>query len=157
MKIEVKRIDKGDNSTLSEVYIDEVFCCYGLEDSVKDVKVWGATAIPAGTYKLELRKLGAMNARYARKFPSFHEGMIELLDIPNYKYVYIHMGNNFGDTAGCLLVGDSFVCVEEDFELRKSKVAYARIYRLLVEAVKRGEAALTINKSDEGRSDGVTE
>lgn len=111
MKVTVKRSDKqAENSTLSEVFVDGVFCCYGLEDSLRDVKVWGATAIPAETYKPGLRKLGAMNARYARKFPSSHQGMIELLDIPNYKYVYIHMGNNFGDTAGCLLVG-GFICI----------------------------------------------
>lgn len=144
MKIEVKRIEKGDNSTLSEVFVDGVFCCYGLEDLVRDVKVWGATAIPAGTYKLGLRKLGAMNARYARLFPAFHQGMIEILAIPNFKYVYIHMGNNFGDTAGCLLVGDSFRYIDEDFELRKSKAAYTRLYKKLVEMVKRGEATITI-------------
>lgn len=145
MKITVKRSDKqGENSTLSEIFVDDVFCCYGLEDTVRDVKIWGATAIPEGTYKLGLRKLGAMNARYARRFPAFHQGMIEILDIPNYKYVYIHIGNNFGDTAGCLLVGDSYTYIEEDFELRRSKTAYTRLYMQLIEAVKQGEAELII-------------
>lgn len=146
MRVLVKRADKqGENSTLSEVFVDGVFCCYGLEDRVRDVKIWGATAIPAGTYKLGLRKLGAMHARYARRFPTFHQGMIEILDIPDYKYVYIHIGNNFGDTAGCLLVGDAYTYIEEDFELRKSKIAYSRLYKLIIEAVKRGEAELTID------------
>lgn len=146
MRVLVKRSEKGGaNSTLSEIFVDGVFCCYGLEDTVRDVKIWGATAIPAGAYRLGLRKLGAMHARYARRFPTFHQGMIEIVGIPNFKYVYIHIGNNFGDTAGCLLVGDSFVYQEDDFELRKSKSAYVRIYKLLIEAVKRGEVELIID------------
>lgn len=145
MKIIVNRIDTGENSTLSEVLVNGTFCCFGLEDLVRDVKIWGATAIPAGTYKLGLRKLGAMHARYVRRFPAFHQGMIEILDIPDFKYVYIHMGNNFGDTAGCLLVGDSYTYIEEDFELRKSKTAYSKFYKQVVEAIKRGEGELIIN------------
>lgn len=146
MRVLVKRSEKrGENSTLSEIFVDGVFCCYGLEDKVRDVKIWGATAIPAGTYRLGLRKLGAMHARYASRFPTFHQGMIEIEGIPNFKYVYIHIGNNFGDTAGCLLVGDTYKYLEEEYELRKSKVAYERLYKQLIEAVKKGEVELIID------------
>lgn len=145
MMVTVKRLEKqGLNSTLSQVFVDGVFCCFGLEDIVRDEKVFGATAIPEGTYQLGLRKLGGMHARYSRLFPKFHQGMIEILDIPNFKYVYIHIGNNFGDTSGCLLVGEAFVYADEDYELRKSKAAYAKIYKRLIKAVKNGEAVLTI-------------
>ena len=73
-----------------------------------------------------------MNARYSRKFPTLHQGMVEIRAIPNYSYVYIHIGNNFGDTAGCLLVGDKWELVEGEYELRQSKKAYLSLYKRLV-------------------------
>ncbi|ERJ61305.1 DUF5675 family protein [Sphingobacterium paucimobilis] len=143
MKLTVKRIRQGKNSTLSEVYLDGKFLCYGLEDLVREVKIKGATAIPAGVYPLRLNTYGAMNARYKRRFPEMHRGMIEICDIPNFTYVYIHIGNNFGDTAGCLLVGDSYAKDDDgDYILLKSAKAYKRLYALLVDVVGEGEVAI---------------
>lgn len=145
MKIQVKRIRQGKNSTLSEVYIDGGFFCYGLEDLVRETKIKGSTAIPAGCYKLGLNRYGGMNARYKRLFPNVHRGMIEIMDIPNFKYVYIHIGNNFGDTAGCLLVGARYrEDSDGDYILEKSTKAYTRLYTQLSEAVSRGDVRLEI-------------
>ncbi|KKX49165.1 DUF5675 family protein, partial [Sphingobacterium sp. IITKGP-BTPF85] len=85
----VQRIRQGKQSTLSHLYIDGEFVCYVLEDAIRDVKIKGETAIPAGRYSLILNTYGAMNARYKRRFPDFHQGMIEIKEIPNYSYVYI--------------------------------------------------------------------
>lgn len=148
MKLTVKRIRQGNNSTLSEVYIDNRFCCYGLEDLVRDRKIKGATAIPAGTYPLRLNTYGAMNARYKRKFPDMHRGMIEIGDIPNFKYVYIHIGNNFADTAGCLLVGDSYREEDGEYILLKSAKAYKRLYAELVDVVAEGKGEVELRSED---------
>ncbi|SKB95231.1 hypothetical protein SAMN05660841_03220 [Sphingobacterium nematocida] len=145
MKIEVKRIKQGNNSTLSEIYIDEEFFGYGLEDLVRDEKVKGSTAIPAGTYELRLNTYGAMNARYKRKFPDMHFGMIEIKDVPNFKYVYIHIGNYFSDTEGCLLVGEYFKRYDGDYAVYDSGKAYERLYGMLVEAVRKGEVMIAIH------------
>lgn len=146
MKLTVKRIRQGNNSTLSEIYLNEKFFCYGLEDLVRDEKIRGATAIPAGTYSLRLNTYGAMNARYKRRFPAMHRGMIEISNIPNFSYVYIHIGNNFGDTAGCLLVGDSYRYDDDgDYILLKSAKAYRRVYAMLVDAVAEGEGEIIVN------------
>lgn len=131
-RIVVKRIGQGNNSTLSEIYIDDVLLCYGLEDAVRDVKIKSETAIPAGVYRLAFNTFGAMNAQYKRRFPAVHQGMVEICDIPNYSYVYMHIGNNFADTAGCLLVGNRWEWVEGDYELRQSKKAYLSLYERLV-------------------------
>jgi hypothetical protein len=131
----VKRIRQGNNSTLSEIYIDNKFICYGLEDAIREVKIKGETAIPAGKYRIALNTYGAMNARYKRKFPELHLGMVEIKEIPNYSYVYIHIGNNIGDTAGCLLVGESWELIEGDYELRRSRKAYLTIYQKLIRLV----------------------
>lgn len=136
MKLMVKRIRQGKNSTLSKIYVDGKFFCYGLEDLVREEKIKGSTAIPAGTYPLRLNTYGAMNARYKRRFPDMHRGMIEISNIPNFSYVYIHIGNNFGDTAGCLLVGDSYEKDDDgDYILLKSAKAYKRLYAVLVDVV----------------------
>lgn len=128
----VKRIRQGNNSTLSEIYVDDVLIGYGLEDAVRELKIKGETAIPAGLYPLALNTYGAMNARYKRKFPALHQGMVEIKEIPNYSYVYIHIGNHIGDTAGCLLMGESWELIEGDYELRRSKKAYLALYQKLV-------------------------
>lgn len=140
----VKRVKRGKNSTLSKIYLDGKLLCYGLEDSVRDIKVKGSTAIPTGRYKLGLNTYGAMNARYKRDYPAIHRGMIEIRNIPNYSYVYIHVGNNFSDTAGCLLVGRTFVYDGRDYELRQSGKAYKKLYELLIGAVMRGEAEIDV-------------
>ena len=145
MIINVKRIKQGNNSTLSEIYIDGDFFGYGLEDSVREVKIKGATAIPVGVYKLGLNIYGAMNAKYKRKFPDIHRGMIEIKDIPNFKYVYIHIGNYYSDTSGCLLVGEYFKLYDGDYAVYDSTKAYRRLYEMLVEAVAKGEVMIIIN------------
>src|SRR5690606_32791950 len=133
VEIHVKRVRQGKNSTLSELYIDGEYTCYVLEDSVRDEKIKGSTAIPAGRYKLEFNRYGAMNGRYKRMFPKFHRGMIELKDIPNFSYVYIHIGNTYADTAGCLLVGNTMRYDKDwgEYEIYQSKKAYAMLYRRL--------------------------
>lgn len=147
MFVEVKRVKQGKNSTLSEIYVDGVFFCYGLEDLVRERKIKGVTAIPAGKYKLGLNRYGAMNARYSRLYPALHQGMIEIRDIPGFKYVYIHIGNNFGDTAGCLLVGDRYEeDDDDDYVLLRSAKTYKKLYAQLVEAVSNGIAELQIKE-----------
>ena len=128
----VKRIRQGNNSTLSEIYIDNKFICYGLEDAIRAVKMKGETAIPAGKYRLALNTYGAMNVRYKRRFSELHLGMVEIKEIPNFNYVYIHIGNHIGDTAGCILVGKSWELIEGDYELRQSKKAYLTLYQKLM-------------------------
>ena len=59
MNLEVLRISSQKDST-SGILFDVVngkrnFLCYTLEDEQRDVKVWGETRIPAGTYEIKLR------------------------------------------------------------------------------------------------------
>ena len=149
MEVLVCNCRQGKNSTLSSLFIDDEFVCYVLEDSVRDEKIAGSTAIPAGRNKLAFNRYGAMNGRYKRLFPDFHRGMIELKGIPNFSYVYIHIGNNFGDTAGCLLVGkqQKYFKKEDEYEIRKSRAAYVALYQRLAKAMEEGEVWLTIQRN----------
>lgn len=94
MKILVKRISHTQHSTIGEMYVDGVFECYTLEDVVRDQKIPGKTAIPAGTYKVIINK----SNRFKRLLPL-------LIDVPNFEGVRIHTGNTHEDSSGCLLVG----------------------------------------------------
>ena len=72
MELEVVRISSQEDST-SGILFDVVnskrkFLCYTLEDEQRDVKVWGETRIPAGRYKLSLRKEGGFHSRYQAKY-----------------------------------------------------------------------------------------
>jgi len=145
MILTLQRIGRGKNSTLSKLYLDGEFFCFGLEDLVRDQKIKGSTAIPAGTYKLGMRTYGAMNARYKRLFPDLHRGMIQLMAVPNFSYVYIHMGNYYWDTSGCLLVGDYYkFLLDEDYAVFDSGKAYKRLYRLIAAVVQQGDVVLEI-------------
>ena len=60
------------------------FLAYTLEDEQRDVKVYGETRIPAGTYKLKLREEGGFHNKYlARYGADWHHGMIWVQDVPN--------------------------------------------------------------------------
>ncbi len=144
MELTLKRFRQGNNSTLSELYIDGTFQCYGLEDTVRDVKIKGRTAIPVGTYKLGINRKGGMNTAYKKRFPDMHEGMIEIRAIPNFSLVYIHIGNTHDDTEGCLLVGTYFHKSYEDWGVYQSAEAYKQLYRTIIEQVKIGQVILKI-------------
>lgn len=148
MNLTLIRTQQGKESTLSELYLDGEFVGYGLEDAVRENKIKGSTAIPSGKYRLGLNTYGAMNARYRKRFPELHRGMIEILDIPNFSYVYIHIGNNIGDTSGCVLVGNKMAFVDGDYEIYQSKKAYVALYEKLLEMMVKGEVGIEITQSE---------
>lgn len=132
MRTKIIRVAEGKQSTLSQLYIDDIFQCYLLEDKIRDVKIPKQTAIPKGNYSLRLNTWGGMNAEYRQKFPKLHKGMIEINGLPNFSFVYIHIGNTFKQTAGCPLCGFGFEMVNGDYQVLRSKDAYQMIYPKLL-------------------------
>jgi hypothetical protein len=117
-----------------------------LEDEIREVKVHGETAIPAGTYKLTLRNAGGKTKRYAKRFPEMHKGMIWLRDVPNFTYVYIHIGNFVEDTEGCILVGWR----ARTRSLQSSTKAYMRIYPKIVKMIEDEGCQIMVLDSTQG-------
>lgn len=132
MRTKIIRVAEGKQSTLSQLYIDDIFQCYLLEDKIRDVKIPKQTAIPKGNYTLRLNTWGGMNAEYRQKFPKLHKGMIEINGLPNFSFVYIHIGNTYRQTAGCPLCGFGFEMVNGDYQVLRSKDAYQMIYPKLL-------------------------
>ena len=145
MKYEVLRISSQKDSTsglLFEVNNGKrTFLCYTLEDEQRDVKVWGETRIPAGTYKLGLRTEGGFHNRYLSRYGAdFHKGMIWVLDVPGFEWILWHSGNTDENTAGCLLLGNSQESnlVKKDGFIGASRDAYKLVYPRVLSAIESG-------------------
>lgn len=122
METKIIRVAQGKESTLSQLYIYEIFQCYLLEDKIRAVKIPSETAIPNGTFSLKLNTHGAKNVDYKKAFGKLHEGMIEITGLPNFNFVYIHTGNTIKETAGCPLCGFGFQFVDGNFQVSQSVV-----------------------------------
>ena len=110
MKLEVIRFSSQNDSTLGllfDVTNGRKFLCFTLEDEDRETKVMSETRIPAGIYELKLRTTGGFHSRYSKKYGSWHKGMIHVQNVPNFRYILWHTGNNDEHTAGCLLLGDT--------------------------------------------------
>ena len=153
MELEVLRFSSQEDSTSGLLFeigdLGRKFLCYTLEDERRALKVRGETRVPAGTYKIKLRKEGGFNAKYTKKYGGFHRGMLHICDVPNFEYILIHTGNTDEHTAGCLLVGDSQennVIIKDGF-IGKSGNAYKRIYPAIAKAIELNEE-VTITYTD---------
>ena len=145
MHITVKRITSDQEATLSLIYIDNTFICFGLEDEYRVGKVAKETRIPSGTYPITLRKTGGFHHRYQKQFPDFHQGMLWVRDVPNFEYILIHIGNTDQDTAGCLLVGEGAI-TSDALRITHSSRAYQKLYQKVVNSAAAGK--LTIEYQD---------
>lgn len=106
MDLKLKRIFRGDKYTIGHLYIDGDYYCDTLEDTdrgltddvseeeIKRIKIYGKTAIPKGTYKVEVT--------YSPKFKQY---LPILLNVKGFSGIRVHSGNTAEDTLGCLLVG----------------------------------------------------
>lgn len=140
MKIEVERIIFREKSTIGRLSIDGVRKCFTLEDRVRgegEKKIYGETAIPAGTYRVTLRTTGTIHEAYRKRFGAMHKGTLWIRDIPGYEYVLIHCGNTPGDTLGCILVGQDWQIGSD--RINGSEKAYREIYPVIAGALAEGE------------------
>lgn len=129
MKLTLKRIFKGDWYTIGKLYINGVYFCDTLEDTVrilnsKEDKVAGSTAIPEGTYKVIL----SYSPKFKRELPL-------LLDVPFFTGIRIHKGNDNNDSSGCILLGENKV---------KGKVLNSSKYEEEIVQLMRNENEITI-------------
>jgi hypothetical protein len=121
MKLKLLRDTFTEKSTTGQLFIDDVFECYILEDVVReDAKVYGRTAIPYGTYELTID--------YS---PKYDRPMMHVLGVPGFKGIRIHSGNNADDTEGCLITGR----MRRPNWVGESRLAYAPLFQKVRAAV----------------------
>ena len=150
MMMTVRRLKIGDDSMLGDLYVGGKWECHTLEDEPREVKVKGETAIPAGTYKVIPRTVGGTHERYKKRFPTMHQGMAWLQDVPNFEYILIHIGNTDEDTAGCLLVGQGFIkMLDGNYKITGSTAAYKALYPKITAAWNDGDEVWITYKDPE--------
>lgn len=142
MRLDVRRQVTSARRTRGVIGIESTDPnCFTLEDAVRDAKIPGETAIPAGEYACRPREAGHLYGIYSPRW-SWHRGMIHLQDVPNFDWIYIHAGVTVKHTEGCILVGYQFDM--QTGRLAKSRVAYADLYRSVVDALYRNELSIRL-------------
>ena len=96
--IKIKRIAFKDFYTIGRLTVNGLFISDTIEDKVRvlnsiEDKVYGETAIPAGTYNADIY--------FSKKFGY---KVIRLFDVPYFSGIYLHRGNSSKDSLGCIIV-----------------------------------------------------
>tara|TARA_R100001509_G_scaffold160834_1_gene129132 strand:- start:16 stop:519 length:504 start_codon:yes stop_codon:yes gene_type:complete len=136
MHLTLYRFSESPDSTIGLLYEGKYFNCFTLEDQSQKIKVDGETRIPEGLYQIKQRKvLSGLTKKYRAKYPWFDYHFM-LQDVPNFNYVYIHVGNDDDHTDGCILVGDRVKSnkVDDINNLGSSTPAFERLYKRMKEA-----------------------
>lgn len=120
MELKIKRKAFDKSYTIGNLYIDGKFFSNVLEDcdrgltqdmplgEIQSKKVYGKTAIPKGTYEIDMNTVSpkfkdrSWAKPYGGKIP-------RLMNVPGYEGVLCHPGNTSESTSGCLLVGKNSI------------------------------------------------
>lgn len=148
------RMDETADSTVSSLWalsptddsVREAFLGFVIEDGPRPEKVPGETRIPKGIYRLRQRTYGKFYDRYNATYG--HKWVPELVAIPNYSDVLIHIGNEVSDTRGCLLVNDTvtFDHMRQVYSGSGSASAYKRLYNYLYSRWSRDDVQIEIRR-----------
>lgn len=148
IKLKLQRTFKGVSYTIGKLYLNDKYFCDTLEDTdrglkstmsveeIEKIKVYSQTAIPTGTYKIDMNTVSPKFKD--RVWAKPYEGKLpRLINVKGYSGVLIHVGNKPEDTLGCILVGENKV---------KGQVinSTAAFNRLMTELSKDSNIELTI-------------
>lgn len=150
MILTLKRIAKQPTYTIGRLFINNVYFCDTLEDkdrdlsndmsleAIKSQKVYGETAIPLGSYKIDM---STVSHKFKSRSWAKLSGIVpRLLNVKGFEGVLIHPGNSTDDTLGCILVGQNTI----KGQVTNSANTYKALYAKLEAAHKNGKT-ITIN------------
>lgn len=128
MKLKLERYQPHDVATLGTLSVDGKLFCWSLEDRVREIdgepvdqwKVPGKTAIPRGTYEVQI----TFSNRFKRDLPL-------LVNVPGFSGIRIHPGNTSENTEGCILVGGK--PTGENF-IPNSRATFEKLFSLMQDA-----------------------
>jgi hypothetical protein len=149
MKLKLLRRFFADDYTIGTLYIDDKPFCDTLENQDRllhqnmplDVldrhKTAGKTAIPIGTYKVNMNTVSPKYQAMG-KYSDIGFKVPRLENVPVFDGILIHIGNFPKDTLGCVLVGKNTV----KGAVMESTVTFNALYKLLKEAEYKGETIM---------------
>lgn len=140
MKLTLKRIALRPTYTIGKLYIDDVYFCDTIEDTVRDLnkngkfdngekKVHSKTAIPYGIYEIKWT--------YSPRFKKYTP---QLMNVPSFEGIRIHSGNTSADTEGCLILGKN----KQVGKVINSRDTINKFYPIIKEACSNGKVTIEI-------------
>ena len=113
---------------------------FTLEDEAREIKIQKETRIPAGQYEIKQRKIvSGLTKKYRKRFAWF-DWHLELQDVPNFRYIYLHVGNTDDDTDACILIGSTCdLAAGKNGFIGESVEAYERIYKMITARLNSGK------------------
>ena len=140
MKLTLKRIALRPTYTIGKLYIDDVYFCDTIEDTVRDInkngkfdngekKVHSKTAIPYGTYEIKWT--------YSPRFKKYTP---QLMNVTSFEGIRIHAGNTSADTEGCLILGEN----KQVGKVLNSRATINKFYPIIKKACSKGKVTIEI-------------
>ena len=140
MKLTLKRIALRPTYTIGKLYIDDVYFCDTIEDTVRDInkngkfdngekKIHSKTAIPYGIYEIKWT--------YSPRFKKYTP---QLMNVPSFEGIRIHAGNTSADTEGCLILGEN----KQVGKVLNSRATINKFYQIIKEACYKGKVTIEI-------------
>lgn len=147
MELKVKRKAFEKDYTIGDLFVDGKFVSNTLEDTdrgltqdmpleeIKSKKVYGKTAIPTGTYEIDMNTVSPKFQ--ARSWAKPYGGKLpRLIDVKGFEGVLLHVGNTASDSSGCLLVGKNSI---KGMVTDSTKTFHTLMSKYLLPAKVRGE------------------
>lgn len=140
MKLTLKRIALRPTYTIGKLYIDDIYFCDTIEDTVRDLnkngkfdngekKIHSKTAIPYGIYEIKWT--------YSPRFKKYTP---QLMNVPSFEGIRIHAGNTSADTEGCLILGEN----KQVGKVLNSRDTINKFYPIIKEACSNGKVTIEI-------------
>ena len=147
----VYRLNDNCESTIGALTKENGLFCYTLEDEYRKKKVKGDTRILEGVYQIKFREELSPKTKAYRSRHNWFTWHLELQDVPDFKNVYIHYGNDDDDTDGCILVGDVLNnnSIKDGF-IGESRNAFQRLYLDMKNHLNKGVVFLSIHDNTFG-------
>lgn len=135
MKMTLTRTSKQEGFTTGILCVGNEIVAHTLEPQYRDLrkekKVPGQTAVPEGTYHIEL----LFSAHFKRLMPY-------LANVPGFTGIMVHCGNRPSDSRGCILVGERAM----PDRLANSRHTFDVLYGQIESAKKRNEEIILVIK-----------
>ena len=147
MNVYLRRIAKRDTYTIGQLEIAGKRICDTLEDKdrgltdrqpedvIKRIKVHGETAIPTGTYRVDMDSVSPRFGSVAFYKQVCGGKLPRLVGVKGFVGVLVHAGNTAADTHGCILVGEN----KQVGTVLNSRDTFEHLYKLMAQARAKGE------------------